>query len=405
MLLDGQVAGVDQRHGAEIVAPADLGLGAFFQCAQQLGHRSDKGVREPDFVPARLEPVAGPVAGGEVQGAGRAVRVVRPADGAAGQALASFDAPTDADIGLGALAGRPRPDVVPSGGAQLAVVLQDVQTDPVAVLELPRRARIGAHAGKHAARIAEQVTERVQMMDRHDPQRDPALPLLPGHPVRDGAHVDAGENRLAQQPSLQQALACADRLVVTHVLIHGQHDPGRLAHLDDLGRLGVIHPQRLLRQNAADVIVPVDDLPDHVELSVRRHGDVEDLHLAVFQHPLVAVVNGQPMPLRHRASVFRIAGRDRHGVEARLAIGDQVAVGHDEPGPDATDRGTLVDRQSRQVVQVQGDFRSFGHDRAASTSSRRVVSSWSCCRNRCVAVVGFAPVSLIAESGNFTSGV
>ena len=38
---------------------------------------------------------------------------------------------------------------------------------------------------------------------------------------------------------------------------------------------------------------------DHVDLRIRRHGDIDHLDLAAGQHLLIGVVRRQPMPLGH----------------------------------------------------------------------------------------------------------
>ena len=63
-------------------------------------------------------------------------------------------------------------------GPQAVVVFEDVQVDAVLVREL--RPRVGAGAGEDAGRVAEPVAERVEVVDAHDPQRDPPLALLHG---------------------------------------------------------------------------------------------------------------------------------------------------------------------------------------------------------------------------------
>jgi len=45
------------------------------------------------------------------------------------------------------------------------------------------------------------------------------------------------------------------------------------------------------------------------------------------------------------------ARRDGDGVEAGLAVGDEVAVAHDEAGADAADAEILTARQTGQVVE------------------------------------------------------
>src|SRR5262249_38287718 len=78
------VARLDQRHRLQVVFAADLRLAAFFQRAQELRHRAGEGVREPDFLPPRLNPFSTAVDRRVVERAGGGVRVFGPADRAAG---------------------------------------------------------------------------------------------------------------------------------------------------------------------------------------------------------------------------------------------------------------------------------------------------------------------------------
>ena len=51
------------------------------------------------------------------------------------------------------------------------------------------------------------------------------------------------------------------------------------------------------------------------------------------------------------AGVVRVARGDGDGVEAGLAVGDEMAVAHDEAGAEAADAEVLAARQTRQVVE------------------------------------------------------
>ena len=210
---------------------------------------------------------------------------------------------------------------------------------------------------------------------------------------------------VAQIAAIQQALAGPHRLVVTHVLVDGQRDAGLLAQPHHLDRFGVVHAQRLLRQHAADVIVVLDDLADHFQLHVGRHGHIDNLDAAVGQQRLIIVVGLQAVPLGDLPGVVGRPRRDRHRVEAGLAIGHQVAIGHDEPRPDAADRRVLVTGQPGQIVQIERNAGVAHAFSVAPTSSLRVVSSSSCIRNFCAASVGLAPIALMAESGTLVRGV
>src|SRR5262245_60448583 len=59
VLLGGGLHGGAEGDGFQVVAAADLGRFDVLQRAQDLGHRADERVGEPDLGPARLEPVAG----------------------------------------------------------------------------------------------------------------------------------------------------------------------------------------------------------------------------------------------------------------------------------------------------------------------------------------------------------
>ena len=163
--------------------------------------------------------------------------------------------------------------------------------------------------------------------------------------MRNGPHVDRRKYRLAQVAPVEQGFASSHGLVVSHVLVDGKRDAGALAQADDLARLGVIHAQRLLGQDSADVLLSLDDLSDDVDLRVRRHGDVDHLDLRIVQQLFVRVVRlADVVPLGHRAGTLRIPRGDRHRIETSIAVRHQVAVGHDESGADATNTETLVTR-------------------------------------------------------------
>ena len=57
------------------------------------------------------------------------------------------------------------------------------------------------------------------------------------------------------------------------------------------------------------------------------------------------------MLLGDGAGMVGVARGDGDRVEAGLAVGDEVAVAHDEAGADAADAKVLAPRQARQVVE------------------------------------------------------
>jgi len=100
-----------------------------------------------------------------------------------------------------------------------------------------------------------------------------------------------------------------------------------------------------------------DGLADDPGLHVGRHGNVDYFNGFVGQQ----IVNGgvaarDAARFGHRAGMSRIARGDGRRIEAGLAVGDQMAVAHDEPGTDAADGDILVARQTRPVIQheIQG---------------------------------------------------
>lgn len=136
--------------------------------------------------------------GGVIDGGGLAVGVGWPADGAFGVTFGAFHAVVDAVVGDGAFECGACPDIVDGGGAEAVFVFEDVGADAVFVFELLCGAGVGADGGVDACGVAEPVAEGVDVVDGHDAEGDPAEAFLPGHPVGDGAHVDGGEDGVAE---------------------------------------------------------------------------------------------------------------------------------------------------------------------------------------------------------------
>ena len=192
------------------------------------------------------------------------------------------------------------------------------------------------------------------MVDAHDAERDPAQPLLPRHPVRNRPHVDRRENRLTQITTVKQRTARADRLVVAHILIHGQRDAGILTKPNDLDGFRVIHAERLLREDASQMPVSLNRFAYDFQLNVRRHGDVDDFDFGIVEEiSIITVRLRKAVPIRDRFRVIKIPRGNRDRIETRLSIRDEVAVGHDEAGTDAADRNVLPLRHPRPVLKVK----------------------------------------------------
>jgi len=80
------------------------------------------------------------------------------------------------------------------------------------------------------------------------------------------------------QPRVSMSLSAPHRLVVAHVLIDGQRDACPGASVDAFLGLAKTHGERLLGQDAANVIFVLGRLENERGLRVRRHGYVEHFH-------------------------------------------------------------------------------------------------------------------------------
>ena len=95
-------------------------------------------------------------------------------------------------------------------------------------------------------------------------------------------------------------------------------------------------------------------LAQHVRLHIGRHGDIEDLDRRVGKQLGDVAMHARNLMLgRHGLGVFQVAGCDGDGVEARLPIGDEMAVAHDEASADAADAPVLAARQARQIIESE----------------------------------------------------
>ena len=81
-----------------------------------------------------------------------------------------------------------------------------------------------------------------------DIMRGSPSPGAPAMASCDAAHVDGGENGIADGTVLEQRFAGAHGLVVAHVLVHGFVHAGSFAGFDRLNGFGVVCAQRFLRE-------------------------------------------------------------------------------------------------------------------------------------------------------------
>src|SRR6266542_4580935 len=176
--------------------------------------------------------------------------------------------------------------------------------------------------------------------------------FAPRHPVRNGAHLDRAQDRLAQPAAREKVAQGTHRLIVAHVLVDGEHDPRLGADIDALLRGAIAHREWFLREDAAEVAFLGDGSPDNVRLGIRRDCDVEHLDFRIGEQVIDrGVAARDAVQPSDGAGASGIAGGDGDGIEAGLSIGDEVTVAHDEAAADATDAEILAARQPREVIE------------------------------------------------------
>src|SRR5262249_20947165 len=96
----------------------------------------------------------------------------------------------------------------------------------------------------------------------------------------------------------------------------------------------------------------LDGGADYRRLYIRWHRDVEHLNLRVGKHLVNGLVDaGDVVKAGTCLGVRWVSRRDGHWVEAGIAICQEMAVTHDEPGPNAADAEVLALCQLREVVE------------------------------------------------------
>src|SRR5580704_11047163 len=114
------------------------------------------------------------------------VWIFAPADLAHGETVGSFDAVANGNIGWAAFARGTGPDVVDADAANAAGIFERIGADAVGMRK--HGARVGARAAENPLRFAKPVAQAIEMMDRHDAERDPSERLLPVLEMRNAAH-------------------------------------------------------------------------------------------------------------------------------------------------------------------------------------------------------------------------
>ncbi len=245
----------------------DVGLGARLEGSKQPGHGSGEGVGKPaDLRPPRSMPgsIILPVVKSMVLG----TRWASPASRSSpGPVRRSLEPPADRDLRPSPLRAGPLQTSSQPERSGSRAILEDVEIDAVGMRKL--RPRIGPRAGQDPLRITQPVAQGVEVMNAHDVRRERAAVPCPGHPVRNRPHLDRGQHRIPQDPSVEQVPEGPHRMVIPHVLVHLEHDPRPGARVDQPAGFHEGKRQRLLRQDAPHPAGMSEDPLDHTPAAPR----------------------------------------------------------------------------------------------------------------------------------------
>ena len=159
----------------------------------------------------------------------------------------------------------------------------------------------------------------------------------------DRAHLDRCEHWVAEGIRVDQMFKHSYRMVMAHVLMDLQQDPGVFAGVDNLPRLGDRHRQRLLRENAAHPARGViENSSDDSGLLGGRNGDIDNADLGVLEKRFDGRFDhGDVSQPGDALGGFECSRCDANDVQSRVGVGWQVAVAHDEARADDSDADCL----------------------------------------------------------------
>ena len=175
---------------------------------------------------------------------------------------------------------------------------------------------VDGHAQQHQARIVVTV-----------------LPVLLPWLAR--SHLDRGRDELAEDVPVEQLATGADGRVPAAVLVDSQLHAGAFGRSDD--GLGVVERvgHGLLQEH---VLAGLQGSDRHLTMTMRRQGDVDDLHVRVVDDVTEVARCCRDAELVRRELCRRGRARgDADDVPASRPIGGQVALAHDLAGTDDAD--------------------------------------------------------------------
>ena len=105
---------------------------------------------------------------------------------------------------------------------------------------------------------------------------------------------------------------------------------------------------------------------DHIKLTIRRHGNVQDFHFRMPDDGLDRIANSfNLVPSSDVLCGGSSSRSDGHRIQSMLSVSNQLAIGHNESGPDASDARTSIHGQHRlnrlQQQRIRKGFSRAGH--------------------------------------------
>ena len=149
--------------------------------------------------------------------------------------------------------------------------------------------------------------------------------------MRNRPHVDRGQNRFAQNPTLEQMPQRPHRVIVAHVLVDLEQNAGS-AHSSTSARASPkASASGFCARMPRTLPATRKDTPDHPRLLGGRDRDVDDLDRRFLEHRLERWKNARNPPCVGdlARAIMRSRGDSHHG-EPGLGIGHKMTVADDE---------------------------------------------------------------------------
>jgi hypothetical protein len=157
---------------------------------------------------------------------------------------------------------------------------------------------------------------------------------------------------MSPQPlPLNQILRGSYRLIKPHILIDCQHNSRSCTAFHQITGLLQAHGQGLLGQNTPQSPpTRLHRLPDDLRLHIRWHSDVQDFQTWILEQVADPLIHRRDTETSgHHGRRFRTPRSNRQRLPSGLLIGHQMAIPHDEAGPDTSDPPVRTTGQFRLI--------------------------------------------------------